>query len=242
MSCLLAIETATDVCSVALMQHGTVVAASTLVRPRAHAENLVPMIRDVLGYAGVPPERLEAVAVSKGPGSYTGLRIGVSTAKGLVVALGIRLVGVPSLEALAAQLVPVTAPGDLICTAFNARRDEVYVAAFRRAADGLTPAAETAALPVTALADWLPSPGAGRLWLAGEGAPAVAAALPPARREDLHLVDPACLVPDAGAVARLGRLRLERGQTEDPATFEPFYLKPFVARKAPRSAFERLPF
>ncbi|WP_457651390.1 tRNA (adenosine(37)-N6)-threonylcarbamoyltransferase complex dimerization subunit type 1 TsaB [Rhodocaloribacter sp.] len=240
---LLAIETATDVCGVALMEDARVTVSLTLARPRMHAEQLVSLIRDALRYGGLEAGALGAVAVSMGPGSYTGLRIGVSTAKGLALAVGAQLVGVPSLEALAATAAPAADPGDVVCAAFNARRDEVYAAAFRVGADaGLTPLAETTALPARDLPAWLPVQAAGRLRLVGEGAPAAAEVLAPVWGARLRTLPPDAFAPDAAATARLGRARLARGETEDPAAFEPFYLKAFVARRNTRSAFERLPF
>ncbi len=240
---LLAIETATDVCGVALMEDARVTATLTLARPRRHAEQLVSLIRDALRYGGLEAGALGAVAVSMGPGSYTGLRIGVSTAKGLALAVGAQLVGVPTLEALAATALPAADPGDVVCAAFNARREEVYAAAFRVGADaGLTPLAETTALPTGDLPTWLPVQTAGRLWLVGEGAPAAAEALAPTWGARLRALPPDAYPPDAAAVARLGHDRLARGETEDVGAFEPFYLKAFVARRNTRSAFERLPF
>src|SRR5690554_576977 len=112
---LLAIETATNVCSVAVAQSGRLRAEISLSRPRAHAEHLVPMIQDALRYADVRADQLQVVAVSSGPGSYTGLRIGVSTAKGLAEAVEAALVGVPTLMGLAAQIQ--TVPGEYVAAA-----------------------------------------------------------------------------------------------------------------------------
>ena len=159
------------------------------------------------------------------------------------MAVGAKLVGVPSLEALAATAAPAADPGDVVCAAFNARRDEVYAAAFRvEAEDALTPVTETAALAADDLSTWLPVQTTGRLRLVGEGAPLIAEALRPQWDERIRILPADAFAPDAAAVARLGYARLKRGETEDLATFEPFYLKAFVARKNTRTAFERLPF
>ncbi|RMH54049.1 MAG: tRNA (adenosine(37)-N6)-threonylcarbamoyltransferase complex dimerization subunit type 1 TsaB, partial [Bacteroidetes bacterium] len=111
---LLALETATDVCSAALAEGDRLLVEETLYRARLHAERLVLLIEDVLRHADLTPAAVAAVAVSGGPGSYTGLRIGVSTAKGLAAATGAALVAVPSLEAQAAAVAPFAAAGDLI--------------------------------------------------------------------------------------------------------------------------------
>ena len=154
-STLLALETATDVCSAALMRDGTLTAQASLHRPRVHAEQLAPLIRDLLARAAVDRSALDAVAVSMGPGSYTGLRIGVSTAKGLALAVDAVLIGVPTLEALAASVQPCAELGDVACALLDARRDEVYAAAYRFDDDGLAPFAATSARAVDTLPDWL---------------------------------------------------------------------------------------
>lgn len=240
---LIAIETATDVCGVALLQGGEVTVEVSLNRPRAHAENLVLLIQDALRYGGVDAADVDAIAVSMGPGSYTGLRIGVSAAKGLAVALDAALVGVPTLEALAASVVPYAEAGDIVCAALHARRDEVYAAAFRidgqRALDPLAPAA---ALTAEEVSDWLALPSPTAIRIAGDGGPKVAAALREGGIGDVHLLDPVAHRPSAAWVARRALLKVEREEVEDAASFEPFYLKEFVAKKRARSAFERLPF
>lgn len=231
---LLALETATSTCGVAVMQDDAVVAEAQLYRPRVHSERLTPLVEDTLRHADVAGRRrsaLDAVAVSMGPGSYTGLRIGVSTAKGWALATGASLVGVPTLEALAARLRPVAASGDVVCALLDARRDEVYAGAFRISQDGLAEHAPTKALPVDALRDWM-GVVEGRLWLLGDGAPK--------SQESLAAVDaPQTLVPaedlspSAAWVARRGQHRLETGGPDDIETFEPFYVKDVHATPAP---------
>lgn len=240
---LIAIETATDVCGVALLQGGRVTVDLSLARPRAHAENLVLLIQDALRYGGLSRADLDAVAVSMGPGSYTGLRIGVSAAKGLAVALGIELVGVPTLEALAASAVPAAREGDVICAALNARRDEVYAAAFRVGSGGaLENVAGTTALGEPDVPAWFEDLPSGIVWITGDGGPKVTSALGEQDSGRTHLLEPELHPPSAAWVARLGSHRLAQRAVEDAASFEPFYLKAFVAKKRERSIFERLPF
>lgn len=240
---LIALETATDVCSVALLDDDRVTVELTLNRPRSHAEYLVTLVRDALRYGSVAPQTLDAVAVSQGPGSYTGLRIGVSAAKGLSAALDVPLVAVPSLEACAAGLAPVAAPGDVVAAAFNARRHEIYAAAFRVAEDGgLTPLGETVAIETGSVPEWRDALAGRRVWLVGEGADALAAMLEAGGAATVHRPGAPFDVPSAAWTARLARPRLQSGQVEDVAAFEPFYLKPFVAKKPKGSIFERLTF
>lgn len=221
---LLAIETATDVCSVALARDGVLLAEASLYAARQHATRLAPLVAHLLEHAQAAPEALEAVGVSAGPGSYTGLRIGLSTAKGLCVATGATLVAVPSLEAQALALEGRAAPGDLVATAFRSRRGEVYAAVYRLR-EGARPeaAASPAAVPEEALPDWLPR---GIAWLTGEAAPVLAPHVPEAR------LAPA--PPAAARVARIARLRLDAGEADDLEAFEPAYLKPFVAARPAR--------
>lgn len=231
---MLALETATNGCSVALLRDSQVVVALTLARPRAHAEWLVPMVEQALWYAHLSPDALEGIAVSKGPGSYTGLRIGVSTAKGLALATGAALIGISSLEALAAATAPQAEPGDLLLPAFPARQDEVYAACWQvqdhASLQPVSPVTVLTAADVPAFLPSLPH----RIWLSGEGG----ALLQPCLQALGHrprLLDPQAVAPSAAWVGRLALPRLAQGLVEDPATFEPHYLKEFVARK-PRMA------
>ena len=235
---LLALETATDVCSVALVDEGRVVGLAETAEPRSHAARLVPLVRDLLAEHGIGTADLSAVAVSAGPGSYTGLRIGASTAKGLAWAHGLDLVAVPSLEALAAQAAqaaPETAEGDALLVAFPSRRGEVYAAFFHCNNGNVQELRPASALALADLDAWLPDTGGVR-WVVGPAGGAVADAL----SRPAHLLGPAHVRPSAEAVGRLGWARWQAGAVEDVAAFEPAYLKAFVAKRG-GSIFERLP-
>lgn len=228
---LLALETATDTCGVAVLQDDELVAEMHLHQPRVHSARLTPLIEEALNQAAVSPESLDAVAVSMGPGSYTGLRIGVSTAKGWALATSANLVGVPTLEAYASQLVPLASSGDVACVLLDARRDEVYAGAFRVGSTELTEHAPTKALTVDALLGWIGSVD-GRLWLLGDGAPKAREALAPVGSSQ-RLVTPEDVSPSAGWVARRGRHRLTTEGPDSVTTFEPFYVKDVHASPAP---------
>jgi len=228
---ILALETATHTCGVALLHDDQVAAEAHLHRPRVHAERLTPLVEDVLHHANTATTDLDAVAVSMGPGSYTGLRIGVSTAKGWVLSTGADLVGVPTLEAYAGQLRPVAQEGDVICPLFDARRDEVYAAAYRKTPDGLEEQAARKALTVDALSDWIGDV-AGRLWLVGDGATKsreILASVGTGRT----VLPPDVVPPSAAWVARRGRRRLRMHGADDVGTFEPLYVKDVHATPAP---------
>jgi tRNA threonylcarbamoyladenosine biosynthesis protein TsaB len=128
---LLAIETATESCSVALLAGDRLVARSELA-PRRHAELLLPMCEDVLAEAGLARADLDALAVGRGPGAFTGVRLAISAAQGIALALGIPVVPVSSLAALAMQ-----APDDGadVLAVIDARMGEVYAGVYRRAGD-----------------------------------------------------------------------------------------------------------
>jgi tRNA threonylcarbamoyladenosine biosynthesis protein TsaB len=130
---LLAIETATEYCSVALLHDGNVIDRSEFA-PRRHAELVLPMAEALLAEAGITRRQLDAIAVGRGPGAFTGVRLAVSVAQGLALALDLPVVPVSSLAALAMQ-----APdnGAAVLAAIDARREEIYACAFRFDDDGL---------------------------------------------------------------------------------------------------------
>ncbi len=138
MSIILQLETATTVCSVALAKDGQVITLKEEQAANIHAASLTVFVQEVMNKAQLSFTDLDAVAVSKGPGSYTGLRIGVSTAKGLCFALDKPLIGVNTLEMMASGfLVENPNFGGLICPMLDARRMEVYTAVFNHKMEAL---------------------------------------------------------------------------------------------------------
>ena len=228
---LLALETATTTCGVAVLRDERVVAQAHLHRARVHSERLTPLVEDVLRHADLQRGAIDAVAVSMGPGSYTGLRIGVSTAKGWALATDAALVGVPTLEAYAAQLRPVAASADVVCALLDSRRDEVYAGAYRVTTDSVEEHVPTKALPVSALLEWIGEVD-GRLWLVGDGADKAQGALA-AVEAPQAVVSATDVPPSAAWVARRGQARLAQDGPDDVATFEPFYVKDVHATPAP---------
>lgn len=205
---LLALETATDVCAVALLRDDRVLATRRTDVPRAHAAELAPFIADVLAEAGVAAADLTGVAVSLGPGSFTGLRIGVATAKGLCLATGAALVGVSTLDAL------VLDAGEPAVAALPSRRGEAFLGG-----DGHAPRAIVLAHPDAWASDL------DARVVVGPAAESVAVALPGGRL----VARPSAA--SALAVGRLGMARLRAGQVDDVATLEPLYVQPFVASR-----------
>ncbi len=125
---ILAVDTATTSCSVAIVDNTSLLSEFTLAKEETHSKHLMDMIKAALRMSGLNFSDLDGFAVTRGPGSFTGLRIGISTIKGLVVASEKPVVGVSSLEALALQ---VSYSRDLICPILDARRGEVYFSRYR---------------------------------------------------------------------------------------------------------------
>jgi tRNA threonylcarbamoyladenosine biosynthesis protein TsaB len=216
---LLAIDTSTRDGGVAVLVDDAL-AAERRAHVTTHAERLLPMIDEALAEAALRPAQLDAVAVVAGPGSFTGLRIGLATAKGLCFAQGLPLLLVSSLEALAAR-----APdGTHVCALLDAYKAEVYAGLFvieERVPKALPwPGGETGerVLPPAELAQELAQ--LSEVVLVGDGAHAY-----PELRALGRLLDhdPA---PHPGDVARLAARRLARGEVDDLATAGPRYLRP----------------
>jgi tRNA threonylcarbamoyladenosine biosynthesis protein TsaB len=208
---LLALDTALAACSVALVEDDRVLAAQSVVMGRGQAEALMPMVRDCMAAARLDFAALDLLAVTVGPGSFTGLRTGIAAARGLALALGRPLVGVTTLEVLAHGAVPAEQGGCTILAAIDAHRGELYVQPF--AAD-LSPLAPPSA---RAVADALGIAPAGPIHLVGSGA-ALAAAGDSARCT-LSSRPPD---PDVAVVARLALRRWRTGRSEAVA---PLYLR-----------------
>ena len=139
MSYILSLETSTKVSSVALHKDGALIGSQQLHIDKSHSGLLTVMIEDLLKYCGVAFEDLSAVAVSNGPGSYTGLRIGLSTAKGLCFGLDIPLITLNTLKVMAEQVKPLISEDELMCPMLDARRMEVYTLILDRQGNKLLP-------------------------------------------------------------------------------------------------------
>lgn len=224
---ILCLETATPVCSVALNDGTQTLALRECKGQNAHSEKITIYIYEVLKEAGISYQQLDAVAVSKGPGSYTGLRIGVSTAKGVCYAANLPLMAVDTLHAMAygmrEKLDALFQPSDLLVPMIDARRMEVYCAVFDAS---LNPVKGTEALVVDehSFDDLLKEH---RLWLFGDGAPKLKELFKDVSQ--IQIVDD--FAPSAAYMATLSDRTLKAGDFVDVAYFEPYYLKDFIAGK-----------
>jgi tRNA threonylcarbamoyladenosine biosynthesis protein TsaB len=209
---VLAIESAVRP-GVALLRGDDVCARRECAHPAA--ETLLPAIADLLAEAGVPLARVDAFAISIGPGSFTGLRVGLATLKGLAFGSDRPAVAVPTLAALASDAPP--GEGDVVA-ALDARRGEVYAAAFDSKTGSALEWLPEGVYRAAALSDALPH----RCRVVGEGA-AIAADLLRTRGAGVSL-HPEC-APRAEAVGRLGQVLLARGEGVDAASLVPRYLR-----------------
>lgn len=225
MGTLLLIETATVVCSVAIARQGNILSLRESHEQRSHAELITIFIQECLDEARLNFDQLDAVAVSRGPGSYTGLRIGVSTAKGICFAKDIPLIATDTLQAMAAgfaeQYTELLKPTDLLIPMIDARRMEVYTATFKPDNERIE---ETTAriIDENSYADLAENH---RLWFFGDGADKCNPVLH--RPEQMNIVNG--FTPSAKPMAGLAQQAYEAKQFVDLAYFEPFYLKDFVA-------------
>ena len=236
MAVILNIETATQVCSVALSMDGEVVRIMESSEKNVHSSVITVFIDEIIKNAGIPFSALDAVAVSKGPGSYTGLRIGVSTAKGICYALDKPLVAIGTLESMAAGIRESVTGGemssapnfnhemssksDLFCPMIDARRMEVYSALFDQDLH-LMRKTEAEIIAAESFSEFL---GNHIIWFAGDGAEKCRPLLeghPNARFIPGFLISAAHMV-------KLAESKFSRSEFENNAYFEPFYLKDFI--------------
>lgn len=230
---ILCLETATSTCSVAINDGYKTIALRECKGQNAHSEKITIFIKEVMDEVGLDYSQLDAVAVSKGPGSYTGLRIGVSTAKGICYAAGIPLMAVDTLHAMAYgmrdRLGGEVRPDDLFVPMIDARRMEVYCAVFdakmNRIKDTEAVVFGTENPQFSAFNSQLST--SHRLWLFGDGAPKLKELFKEVPQ--VHIVDD--FAPSAAYMAGLSDQALKDKDFVDVAYFEPFYLKDFVAAK-----------
>ena len=228
---ILCLETATPVCSVAINDGSKTLALRECKGQNAHSEKITIFIKEVLDEVGLEYDQLDAVAVSKGPGSYTGLRIGVSTAKGVCYAAGLPLMAVDTLHAMAfgmrEKLGTELQSGDLFIPMIDARRMEVYCAVFDAEMHRIKDTSAVVfdeSLQLSSLTSHL-SPK--KLWLFGDGAPKLKSLF----KENTKIQVVEDFAPSAAFMASLSDQALKAKDFVDVAYIEPFYLKDFVAGK-----------
>ena len=218
MTYILNIETATTNCSVSLAKEGTVIGLKEDNNlSYSHAERLHVYIDEVLKTANVSKNQLSAIAISKGPGSYTGLRIGVSAAKGLCYALSLPLISIPTLEALAHQ---VENPNGVVVAMLDARRLEVYSAIY----DSNFQETRTTEAEIITSESYRELLESSAVYFIGNGVAKTKALI---THQNAHFIENK--LPSAKQMCALSFDKFKSNTFEDVAYFEPFYLKDFIA-------------
>lgn len=227
MSCILNIETSTNVCSVAVSQDGQCIFEKEDHSGPNHAEKLGTFVDEALSFTDNHAIPFDAVAVSCGPGSYTGLRIGVSMAKGICYGRGLKLIGIPTLEVLCAPVLlheMVEEEDALLCPMLDARRMEVYAQILDRGLKEIRPI-HADVVEADTYKEWLD---AHPVYFFGNGAAKCKDVI---THPNAHFISG--IEPLAKNMMPLAEKRNANEKWEDVAYFVPFYLKDFVA-KLPR--------
>lgn len=241
---MLGLDTSTAACTAALVEEERIIAEYTINDRKAHSRRLLPIIASLLQDAGIEGSALDALAVSIGPGSFTGLRIGLATAKGLALAWSKPVLGVPSLDVLASSLPAVP---HLICPSLQARKGEVYWALYKwgeaKGRHERPPLLRLTDYVASDLDDFLAGLAANRekaggedlkVVLLGDAVPLYWPAVAARFGEQVRQAPPAWFYPRASSLAFLALERLARGEIslDQGAPLKPLYIRPAPAAEA----------
>ncbi|MBI4354608.1 MAG: tRNA (adenosine(37)-N6)-threonylcarbamoyltransferase complex dimerization subunit type 1 TsaB [Candidatus Omnitrophica bacterium] len=224
---LLAIDTSTEQLGVAVVDEARVLASYEILAERIHAVELPNAVNRVLETAGLSLKTIEALAIDIGPGSFTGLRIGVAFVKALAFTHQTPLIGVPSLDVLAAQVPYATHP---VCVMCDAKQRKVYAALYRTEDGKLTKRSDHQLLTVDEL---LPLLGEGPMIFLGDGVALYRERLTQHFGSRALFAGAETWWPHAATLGRLGLERLKAGQHDDPSTLVPMYLHPHTCTIRP---------
>jgi tRNA threonylcarbamoyladenosine biosynthesis protein TsaB len=234
MALILCIETGTDICSVGIVNNGELISLRESDSGRDHAKKVAVFVDELLAENNIDPQQIDAVAVGEGPGSYTGLRIGVSFAKGLCYGLGKPLIAVSSLAALAAVAIEDYKAGIIdienwdtarLCPMIDARRMEVYTQVFDSKANPLS-SVTAEVVDENTLAEHRAA--TDHFVVFGSGAAKCAEIL------GAELID---VTPSVRGMATIAEQKFADGDFADVAYFEPYYLKDFVVTTSKKKLF-----
>jgi tRNA threonylcarbamoyladenosine biosynthesis protein TsaB len=220
---ILSLETSAKVCSVALHSNNQLITSAEVHVEQSHATRLAPLINDVVKFYQLEYRHIQAVAVSSGPGSYTGLRIGVSLAKGLCFALKVPLIAINTLELLAYQMRKEVDSDVLLCPMIDARRMEVYSMLVNTDLNPILPIAPRV-IDASSFHDLLQDR---KIIFFGDGSTKCRTVI---NHINAHFIDG--VYPQASKMGELAYLKLKSGEIEDLESFEPFYLKEFMIKTA----------
>lgn len=218
---VLGIEASTLVAAAAVATEGKIFAERMVNNKRTHSVNLLPMVRDVLADAGIDKNMLDGIAVTTGPGSFTGLRIGMSTAKSLAQVLNLPVAGVPTLESLA---YPLSGQAGLICPVLNARKNELYAALYRSNGKELNTLHEAFAAGVRQLVSILENYDEHITFL-GDGLGEYRLEIAELLGEQARFTPDCAVYPRGAAVAELGLKIIKSGSGSNPLKLLPHYVR-----------------
>lgn len=223
MAIILSIDTSTNISSIAIHDEGRLISTQSIHKNKSHSEYLVPSIKYLFEMSDISLNSIDAVAIAQGPGSYTGLRIGTSAAKGLCYGLDARLIAINTLEAMCFGMHRFTLSDFLLCPMLDARRMEVYCLVMQP--DGII--IENTQAKIIDENSFLSLLKAHKMIFFGGGAskckPSLASHSNALFIDDVH--------PSAEHIGALAWEKYQKNQFEDLAYFEPFYLKDFIAKK-----------
>jgi tRNA threonylcarbamoyladenosine biosynthesis protein TsaB len=223
MSFILSLETSAKICSVAIHNNGTLITTEEIHIEHSHASKLAVLIDAVCKKALVELQQLSAIAVSSGPGSYTGLRIGTSTAKGLCFALNIPLISIGSLELLSHHMNKQNPDQAYLCPMIDARRMEVYCTVVNASGETIQPI-EAKVIDTSSFTGLLEK---NKIIFFGDGADKCRETL---KHSNAQFVSG--IYPIASYMGELAFNKFQKQQTEDLVNFEPYYLKEFMIKKS----------
>ncbi len=229
---LLAIESSGLVASIALMTEDKLIGEYTTNFKKTHSQTLLPMMDEVVRMAGISLDSVDAIVISGGPGSFTGLRIGAATAKGLGLALDKPIVNVPTVDALAYNLYGLE---QVICPIMDARRQQVYTGLYTFEGDKFRVLCEEKAVGIADIVQEINAMGKPVVFL-GDGVPVHRTYIEENIQVECHFAPPHLNAQRAGALAALGKIYFEEGRLETADEHVPEYLR---LSQAERELMER---
>ena len=224
---ILGIDSSGLVASAAIVVDDTLVAEFTINNKQTHSQTLLPMIEKVVEMSGVALEELDGIAVAAGPGSFTGLRIGASTAKGMALALKKPVISVPTLEGMAYRMAVVDGT---ICPLMDARRNQVYTGIYQMQEGKLTCLLEQTAVDISEVIDKVNEIGRNVVFL-GDGVPVHQQTLEQMTKVPYQFAPLHMNRQSAAAVAALGKIYLAEGKVEEAGEHKPIYLRKSQAER-----------
>lgn len=218
---ILGIDTATKVCGVAVINEEQLIVEKFLNNQRTHSQNIIPLIKQAVKEAGIEPKELGGIAVTKGPGSFTGLRIGMTVAKSLAQVLNIPVIGVSTLKTLALNVLGV--PG-LICPILDARKKQVYAGVYYDREGKLEILEEPMVIAIEDLLSNLKKIDREVTFL-GDAVPVYSSVITEILGPKALFAGKINSLPRAAAAAELGMALLQKGVFDEPLGLTPFYIR-----------------